>query len=259
MCNSPGYEDKSKFGLYLSLWVITLPLLVMHFISVLYFALDEISNVTFSIALMIFVTHITNSVFMYLTLPWTKRTRGLQTLKAIPKIPRNKRDSIISKDHLLKRNNFREYIDGNQVILKNWRIWRILRPPKTVHWYTCDHWVQEMDHHWMWLSWCIGKGNYCYFISFLITLNIIHMLVFLQSILAIFYDDQSEDAQFIVDNLKTHVYMVLMSILSIIMLWFILPLLLFHFYLIKNKMTTNEYFKVKEKVSHYYIIVYYRR
>ena len=63
-------------------------------------------------------------------------------------------------------------MNASMVKLKYWYTWHIIRPPRAVHWWTCNWWVERMDHHWPWLGWWIGKRNYIYFFLFIFILTI---------------------------------------------------------------------------------------
>lgn len=47
---------------------------------------------------------------------------------------------------------------------------KIIRPPRTTHWSEWNWCIERMDHHWPWLGWCIGKRNYTFFITFIVSL-----------------------------------------------------------------------------------------
>lgn len=52
----------------------------------------------------------------------------------------------------------------------------IIRPPRTCHCYFWGNWVENFDHHCSWLSTCIGKRNYGYFITFISCLSVSFLL-----------------------------------------------------------------------------------
>ena len=134
-------------------------------------------------------------------------------------------------------------------MLKGWRVWRIIRPPRVAHWYRWGQWVKNFDHHWMWLSWCIGKGNYLYFWLFLLTLNLLYFLVILLSLMMIFIEGKESEDHGIADNFQYYPYLLFYIMLSIPILAFAFPLFLFHMYLSIKGITTYEYYKLREAVS----------
>lgn len=77
------------------------------------------------------------------------------------------------------------------------------------------------------------------------------VLTILQSLLNLFYDNDSE----IKSNVEMNPYVILMILYAVGVMVFTLPLLVFHIYLIASgSMTTYEYFRGKEKVSQYQFI-----
>ena len=44
----------------------------------------------------------------------------------------------------------------------------VFRPPRAAHCNDCNNCVAGFDHHCHWLSKCVGRGNYGYFVWFLI-------------------------------------------------------------------------------------------
>lgn len=62
----------------------------------------------------------------------------------------------------------KEMIVGDErIFLKYCNTCQIFRPPRCSHCSHCDNCVEEFDHHCPWVSNCIGKRNYRYFVHFI--------------------------------------------------------------------------------------------
>ena len=53
----------------------------------------------------------------------------------------------------------------------------IFRPQKAAHCNLCNNCVSEFDHHCVWLGTCVGKNNYPFFLSFVLSLNCLILTV----------------------------------------------------------------------------------
>jgi palmitoyltransferase ZDHHC9/14/18 len=180
---------------------------------------------------------------------------GFSRLATVPKIPREKKDIVISKDPLQKNRRYRVYMHSRMYMLKPCRICRVIRPPHTVHCYKCNQWVRDFDHHCVWLSCCIGKGNYEYFWVFLGMLNLLLLLTITQSLIAIFNDNRVEDVKYIGRNLSRNPYSVIIIIYWVVLMGFVLPLFLFHVFLIFKGTSTYIFLKGRERVSYKFILL----
>ena len=57
---------------------------------------------------------------------------------------------------------------------KTCNIWR---PPRGHHCRVCDSCIETQDHHCVWINNCVGRRNYCYFFTFLISCNLLGIFV----------------------------------------------------------------------------------
>lgn len=253
MWNTNYAPDKRQYGLLFTLLIAVLPIIILHFLNMVHYFMrrgevpSNFLHITTLLKAIIFITHMISCVFLYLTIPWTKRVRFWRTILNLPKNSKEVRDSIIAKDPFQKDIKYRFYQYGKAASLKGCRVWRIIRPPRAAHCYRWGYWVQTYDHHCIWLSCCIGQGNYTYFWGFLISLNMVYLLViFLNSLVIISENGHSRENER--NNIAFSVYSVLYIFLWIPVLCFIFPLLWFHTYLIMTDQTTYEYYKSQDQV-----------
>jgi len=249
MWKDQAQTPSSKWLLYLTIVVINLPVGVLHWLNIYFAVIQELSLISSILALVVLFLHILQVFYMFLTLPNTLRWRPFGKLQTIPKMQKERKNSIVKKSPLQNMSmRYRMYANGKLQMLKPCRVCNIIRPNKAVHWYQCDHCTQEFDHHWIWLSWCIGKGNYFYFWWFLIFLNLMLLLSIVQWIVSIISDKMTGSASYINDNIKQNPYNIICPLLQLPILGFTIPLLSFHLMLQFRRMTTYEYIKMNRRV-----------
>ncbi|CAL8248216.1 unnamed protein product [Lota lota] len=113
----------------------------------------------------------------------------------------------------------REIVIREQVVkLKYCFTCKMFRPPRTSHCSLCDNCVERFDHHCPWVGNCVGRRNYRFFYSFIISLS------FLTS--------------FIFGCVITH--LTLQLVICFFSIWSVMGLSGFHTYLVASNLTTNE-------------------
>jgi len=107
------------------------------------------------------------------------------------------------------------------------------RPPRSSHCAICDYCIDTMDHHCPWLSNCVGKRNYKYFLQFLLFLTVHMIIIFTLCLINVLYKK---------DNLTEMPVIVSLILIVVVSLLFI-PiggLSGFHLVLVSRGRTTNE-------------------
>uniref|UniRef100_A0A8C9V782 Palmitoyltransferase n=1 Tax=Scleropages formosus TaxID=113540 RepID=A0A8C9V782_SCLFO len=108
---------------------------------------------------------------------------------------------------------------------------KMFRPPRTSHCSLCDNCVERFDHHCPWVGNCVGKRNYRFFYSFLVSLSFLTAFIFGCVITHLTLR---------ISSLKDTPIGVLELVVCFFSIWSILGLSGFHTYLVASNLTTNE-------------------
>ncbi|KAJ4928237.1 hypothetical protein JOQ06_016031 [Pogonophryne albipinna] len=142
----------------------------------------------------------------------------------------------------------KEVVINQQVVkLKYCFTCKMFRPPRTSHCSLCDNCVERFDHHCPWVGNCVGKRNYRFFYTFIVSLSFhtafifgcvtTHLSLRAQGGKGLVFALQESPGRYpLVMNPLTAVELVI----CFFSVWSILGLSGFHTYLVASNLTTNE-------------------
>ncbi|KAF3330076.1 putative protein S-acyltransferase 7 [Carex littledalei] len=163
-------------------------------------------------------------------------------------IPRNQNTQLMetgtsaqSKSTSRSRSR-RVNVNGIEIKVKYCRICEIFRPPRSSHCAVCDNCVDKFDHHCPWTGQCIGLRNYRHYLMFVFSAFVFFLFIFVVSSWRITMKMATTNKNTL-GIIKHMPEIFTLAIFSLMVVWFLGGLLVFHGYLISLNQTAHERFK----------------
>lgn len=134
-------------------------------------------------------------------------------------------------------------VRGRTVKLKYCFTCKMFRPPRASHCSLCDNCVDRFDHHCPWVGNCVGKRNYRYFYTFVVSLSFLAVFVFACAVthLALLARGAGgAGGAGLAAALRASPASAVVAAVCFLSVWSVLGLAGFHTYLASTDQTTNE-------------------
>ena len=118
---------------------------------------------------------------------------------------------------------------------------RIWRPPRSSHCRVCDSCIEYCDHHCIWLNNCVGRRNYRYFFTFILTSCLMGWYLIGQCIFYIVLVSRREGSvSQALSSVGPGVSLAL-ACYGLLGSFYPFALVVYHFYLVLSGQNTHEY------------------
>ncbi|KAM9839096.1 palmitoyltransferase ZDHHC18-B-like [Aulostomus maculatus] len=137
----------------------------------------------------------------------------------------------------------KEILINQQVVkLKYCFTCKMFRPPRTSHCSLCDNCVERFDHHCPWVGNCVGKRNYRFFYTFIVSLSFLTAFIFgcVTTHLALRAQGGKGLVFALQESPGRYPFLPMELVICFFSVWSILGLSGFHTYLVAANLTTNE-------------------
>lgn len=133
-------------------------------------------------------------------------------------------------------------VRGRPVKLKYCFTCKMFRPPRASHCSLCDNCVDRFDHHCPWVGNCVGKRNYRYFYTFIVSLSFLAVFVFACAVthLVLLARGAGGSGGGLAAALRASPASAVVAAICFLSVWSVLGLAGFHTYLASTDQTTNE-------------------
>jgi len=159
-------------------------------------------------------------------------------------VPSKEYAKIPSRKSSGKREPVEIALNGHMQKLKYCKTCHLYRPPRASHCHDCDNCVERFDHHCPWIGTCVGKRNYPSFLMFVFFGTVLDAFTFVLSLLRFIVGknepNYSGDSLMVI---KHEPYSLISLIYGFLFMFFLLPLLVFHLWLIRSNQTTYDFWK----------------
>lgn len=135
-------------------------------------------------------------------------------------------------------------LNGSPGTLKYCNTCQTYRSPRASHCGTCDRCVDSLDHHCPWMANCVGRRNYRYFFTFVLTTTALTGYCMAFSIVTLFKVKDSRGISF-GEAIGHNVGSLILIVYCVAMGFSLIGLCGFHTFLISLNVTTREHLRLR--------------